>query len=158
MSRVRWVSRGNIASGFALGDQLQDLTFTKREGIRFVVGLCFVGGQDRSGNIRAVVHLSGRDLMNGVDEVAGSLGFENICGDTCFERVGDVHVLGMLAEKDDLHLRKKLVDLTSDIEPVLRGHADIHDNDVRRQGTDFLHGFETVRGFADDGETFLGKK
>ena len=26
--------RGNIASGLALGDQLQDLTFTKREGIR----------------------------------------------------------------------------------------------------------------------------
>ena len=70
--------------------------------------------------------------MNGVNEVAGSLGFENICGDTGFERVGDVHVLGVLAEKDDLHLRKELVHLASDIEPVLRGHADIHDNDVWR--------------------------
>ena len=65
--------RGDIPGGFAFGDELQDLAFAEREGIGLVVGLCFVRSEDGSGDIRTVINLSGRDLVDSVNEVARGL-------------------------------------------------------------------------------------
>ena len=64
----------------------------------------------------------------------------------------------MLAEKNDFDLRKEFVDFARDVEAILSGHADVHDDNVWGEDADFLDGFEAIGSFADNGKTFLHEK
>jgi len=146
--------RRDIACGLAFGDELENLAFAKRENVILLVDAGTIGGKYGSGDAWANVNLAAGDLAEGMEEIAGSLRFEDIAGDAGFERVGDVHVFAVLGEENDLGIGAGFLDFACGVEAVLRGHADIHHDDVRSQCAAEFERLETIGSFTNDEKAF----
>src|SRR5690349_25142337 len=72
--------RSNITSGLAFRDELQNLALAQRQDVVLLVDARTISREDGAGNSRTDIDLTSRDLPNGVNEVTGSLGFENVTG------------------------------------------------------------------------------
>ena len=68
----------------------------------------------------------------------------------------DVLVQVERREHHDPHLRTCRHSTASGLDPIQRGHLDVHEHDVGLELGDELDRLQTVRGLADHGEVVLG--
>src|SRR5439155_15879217 len=87
---------GGILSGFPFSNQLQHLALTRCQGIGRAIRLSAVGLHHGPRYARTQIDLASRDLLYGMNEVAGCLVLQDISFNSSLKGLSDILILFML--------------------------------------------------------------
>jgi hypothetical protein len=146
---------GDLLVAFAFGEKLEDFAFTGGEaGTVGPSGIGGIGseipGSNGRGNTEGEVGLVLADGIDGGEENAAGVIFQDVAAGPGFddlpnELVGFVH-----GEDEDLGVRRGLANATGSVHAIQKGHADIEDGDIGFVLGGFFDGVAAVNGFGAD--------